>query len=101
MDLGTAWYTPATTVTGTGIAMDTGCAEPPFFGREPGLAPPTKTSRPAGMPEAEHSLAPYLPPPVEDDDIVGGSDDFGMAPEIVVNLEQKVEDLHMDLLTID
>jgi len=33
---------------------------------------------------------------IEDDDIVGGSDDFGMAHEIVVNLEEEVEDLNTD-----
>jgi len=53
------------------------------------------------MPEARPPLAPYLPPPVEDDDIIGGSDDLGMAPEIVVNLEEEVKDLNTDLLTMD
>jgi len=73
----------------------------PIFGREPGLAPPAKGSRPEGMPEAGLSLAPYLPPPVEDDDIVGGGDDLGMAPEVVVNLKEEVEDLNTDLISMD
>jgi len=74
---------------------------PHFFGKEPGLALPAKTSRPEGMPEAEPPLAPYQPPPVEDDDIIGGDNDVGMAPEIVVNLEEEVEDLNTDLLVMD
>jgi len=46
-------------------------------------------------------LAPYQPPPVEDDTIQGGMDEHGMVPEIVVDLEQEVEDLNTDLLTTD
>jgi len=101
VDLRTVWYTPTSAAMETGTAMDTGRSETPFFGMESGLAPPTKTLRPEGIPEAEPPLAPYLPPPVEDDDIRGGGDDIGMAPEIVVNLEEKVEDPNMDLLTMD
>jgi len=72
------------------MATEMGRVEPPFFGREPGLAPPTKSSRPEGMPEAGLSLAPYLPPPVEDDEIVGGCDGLRMAPEIIVSLEEEL-----------
>ena len=38
---------------------------------------------------------------MEDDSIEGGVDDLGMAPNIVVNLEEEVEDLNADLLTTD
>ena len=44
VDLGSAWYAPTTTTTGTGITTGSGGAEPPFFGREPGLAPPPESS---------------------------------------------------------
>jgi len=64
-------------------------------------APPAKSMRPEGFPEASQSVAPYLPPPVEDDAILGGTDDQGMAPEIEVNIEQEVKDLNADLITMD
>jgi len=64
------------------------------------MAPPAKSMRPDGFPEAGHSVAPYLPPPVEDDDVIGGTDDQGMAPEIEVDIEQEVEDLNADLVTM-
>ena len=64
------------------------------------VAPPAKSMRPAGFPEAGDSVASYRPPPVEDDEIVGGVDTQGMVPEVEVDLEEEVEDLNADLLTI-
>jgi len=81
-------------------AWDVECTIP-SSGESMDMAPPAKSMRPAGFPEAGQSVAPYLPPPVEDDNIVGGMDNQGMAPEIEVDIEQEVEDLNADLITMD
>ena len=65
------------------------------------LAPPAKSRRPEGFPEAGQGKASYQPPPMADDNIAGGTDLEGMAPEIVVDLTEEVEDLNADLLTTD
>jgi len=65
------------------------------------MAPPVKSRRLEGFPEAGESTASYIPPPVEDDSVVGGVDDQGLAPEIEVNIEEEVEDFNADLVTID
>ena len=65
------------------------------------LAPPAKSRRPEGFPEAGQGKASYQPPPTADDDIEGGMNVEGMAPEIVVDLTKEVEDLNADLLTTD
>ena len=83
------------------MAADVGHTEPSSMGEGTGSTPPAKASRPEELPWAEPPLAPYRPPPVEDDDILGGEDLQGMAPEIVVNLQEEVEDLNTDLLTMD
>ena len=54
-----------------------------------------------GFPEAGESTATYAPPPMEDNNIEGGIDDQGLAPEIEVNIEEEVEDLNADLVTTD
>jgi len=91
----------ATTATAAapGTAFDADSLQ--SHGQEMGFAPPAKSTRPEGFPVAGEPLVPYLPPPVEDDTIVGGMDEHGMVPEIVVDLEQEVEDLNTDLLTTD
>ena len=53
------------------------------------------------MLEAGSTLAPYQPPPVEDDEVTGGIDEIGMAPEIEVDLEAECEDLNADLRWTD
>jgi len=73
----------------------------PSSGERPDMAPPAKSRRPEGFPDAGTSTAAYRPPPVEDDVIVGGDDDQGLAPEIEVNIEEEVEDLNADLVTTD
>jgi len=65
------------------------------------LALPAKSRRPEGFPEAGQGKASYQLPPIADDDIAGGTDREGMAPEIVVDLTEEVEDLNADLLTTD
>ena len=62
---------------------------------------PATVTRPGGAPSSEPAFAPYRPPPVEDDDIEGGTDSMGMAPEIMIDLEEELEDLNTDLLTMD
>jgi len=84
-----------------GTATGTDRGQFPTFGGGSGFTPLAKSRRPEGMPEAGPALAPYRPPPIEDDDIEGGMDDLGMAPETVGNLEEEVKDLNADLLTID
>jgi len=73
----------------------------PSSGERPDTAPPAKSRRPEGFPDAGTSTAAYMPPPVEDHVIVGGDDDQGLAPEIEVNIEEEVEDLNADLVTTD
>jgi len=65
------------------------------------LAPPAKVQCPEGMLETGSTLAPYRPPLVEDDEVMGGTDEIGMAPEIKVDLETECEDLNADLITMD
>ena len=65
------------------------------------MAPAAKSMRPAGFPEAGQAVASYQPPPVEDDEILGGTDAQGLAPEVEVDLEEELEDLNADLLTTD
>jgi len=62
---------------------------------------PATVTRPGGASSSEPAFAPYRPPPVEDDEIEGGTGSLGMAPEIVINLEEELEDLNTDLLTMD
>jgi len=38
---------------------------------------------------------------MEEDDVEGGTDEFRVAPKIIVNPEEEVEDLNADLLTTD
>jgi len=65
------------------------------------LAPPAKAQHPERMPKASTTLAPYRLPPVEDDEVMGGADKIGLAPEIEVDLEAECEDLNTDLITMD
>ena len=62
---------------------------------------PATVTRPGGASSFEPAFAPYRPPPVEDDKIEKGTDSLGMAPEIVIDLEEELEDLNTDLLTMD
>jgi len=81
-------------------SWDAECAVP-SSGESTDMALPAKSRRPEGFPEAGESTASYMPPPVEDDSLVGGIDDQGLAPEIEVNIEEEVEDLNADLVTTD
>jgi len=92
-----------TVTTATMTARDTASGADLAYSQrqETDFAPPAKSTRPEGFPVAGEPLVPYLPPPIEDDTIIGGMDEHGMVPEIVVNLEQEVEDLNTDLLTTD
>jgi len=92
--------TPASVSAGTEETWDAEYSIP-SSGESLGMALPAKSRRPDGFPEAEHSVVPYLPPLVEDDSTVGGTDDQGMAPEIEVDIQQEVEDLNADLITMD
>jgi len=80
VDLGGAWYTPvATRASATGMASDAERLRDPSFEEETGLAPLAKAQRPEEMPEAGSTLAPYRPPPVKADEVMGGTDEIGMA----------------------
>ena len=90
------WYTPeATHPLETGTASD---AEHP--GKPPSEgsveAPPAKTSRPEGMPEAMEGPGTYQPAPVEDDQLIGGHDGQEMGLEIDVDISEEYEDLNTD-----
>ena len=63
-------YTPeATHELETGTASDAGRPSDPPAGEEGIEAPPAKTRRPEGMPEAEEGPGTYQPAPVEDDQL--------------------------------
>ena len=96
------WYTPeATHVLETGTASDAGRpGDPPSEEGATG-APPAKTRRPEGMPEAMEGPGTYLPAPVDDDQLLGGHDDQGLGVEVDVDLEVEYEDLNMDSNTWD
>ena len=102
--LGEEWYAPQTTSTATeagdGAAKDAEKGTP-LFRMELSQDPPAKVPRPEEASDSGPALAPYRPPPVEDDDLDGGMDSHGMAPELVVDLEEELEDLNADLLTTD
>jgi len=66
-----------------------------------GLAPPKKSRRPAGFPEASSGPATGFPAPVEEDNIQGGWDEEGMAPEFVVTIPEALEDLNWQPTTMD
>jgi len=99
VDLGGAWYAPAATrASGTGTASDAECPKDSSSEGGTELAPPVKVQRPEGVPEAGSTLAPYRPLQVEDDEVMGGTDEIGMAPEIEVDLETECEDLNADIM---
>ena len=66
-----------------------------------GLAPPTKSRHQAGFREAAEEPSRGRHAPVKDDSIVGGQDEFGMVPEIVVGLKGELEDLNVDPISMD
>ena len=66
---------PSSTVTtataaAPGTAFDADLLQ--SHGQEMGSAPPAKSTRPEGFAVAGEPLVPYLPPPMEDDTIIGG-----------------------------
>jgi len=94
------WYTPeATHVLETGTASDTGRPSDPPSEEGATGAPPAKARRPEGMPEATEGPGTYQPVPVEDDQLLGGHDDLGLAVEVDVDLEVECEDLNADMVT--
>ena len=95
-------YTPeATHVLEAGTASDTGHPGNPPLEEGAIGAPPAKTRRPEGMPEAAEGVGTYMPAPVEDDQLVGGHDEAGLATEVDVNLEVECDDLKLDLVSMD
>jgi len=66
-----------------------------------GFAPPAKTSCPDGFPIAGTEPSTGRPVPREDDSLGGGWDESGMALEVAVVLEEELEDLNMQPITMD
>jgi len=99
----TASSTEATGAPPTASRSETGarCQRTTSSDRATGLAPPRKSRRPAGFPEASSGPATGLPAPVEEDKIQGGWDEEGMAPEFVVTIPEALEDLNLQPTTMD
>ena len=78
-----------------------GRSQSPIFGEGLGSAPPTKSYRMVGFPEAAVKLLLGWPAQVEDVYIMGGQDEFAMAPKITVGLEGELEDLNVEPISMD
>jgi len=83
--------------------VDSRAVSLPSLGRF-GLCPTTQVTLPGWLPRSSRGTVTRSSCPMgigQDDSVVGGQHEFGMAPEIVVRLEGELEDLNVEPLTMD